>query len=359
LEEALAEMKRKPIVLSLEELTKRERETPLGVKRTGKSLAYVIYTSGSTGEPKGVMVEEEGMVNHLEAKVRELSLGEGEVVAQNASQCFDISVWQMLVGLWVGGVTEVIGKEEAASPRRLLEVTEERAVTVLEVVPSMLRAMVEEVAEGGWKPALSKLKWLVATGEALPPETCGKWLEAYPNIPVVNAYGPTECSDDVTHEFLREAPKEANTAVGHALPNLQSWVLGKELEVMPEGVAGELHVGGVGVGRGYFGRPDLTAEKFVPDPWGNGSRLYRTGDLVRRRPDGAVEYLGRVDQQVKVRGFRIELGEIEKVLGKVAGVKDCVVMARGEGSEKQLVGYVVGTVEPDAVKAARRAQLPE
>ena len=218
------------------------------------------------------------MVNHLEAKVRELSLGEGEVVAQNASQCFDISVWQMLVGLWVGGVTEVVGKEEAASPRRLLEVTEERGVTVLEVVPSMLRAMVEEV--GSWRPTHSKLKWLVATGEALPPETCAKWLEAYPAIPVVNAYGPTECSDDVTHEFLREAPKEANTAVGHALPNLQTWVLDKELEVAAGGRPGELYIGGVGGGTRLLGTAGV-----------DGGEV-RAGPVWKRRgaavPDGGL-----------------------------------------------------------------------
>ncbi|HZN93441.1 MAG TPA: condensation domain-containing protein, partial [Myxococcales bacterium] len=193
--------------------------------RTGPGgLAYVIFTSGSTGTPKGVMVEHRGMVNHLFAKVRDLELTAADAVAQTATQCFDISVWQTFVALGLGGRTEVLRDEVAQGPRALLDAIDRLGITVLEIVPSMLRAVVEEIASGG-KPRLGSLRWMVATGEALPPDLCGEWLALYPHIPVVNAYGPTECSDDVTHHFLSAAPSRPVTPIGRPILNTQAYVL--------------------------------------------------------------------------------------------------------------------------------------
>ncbi|MBV8858955.1 MAG: non-ribosomal peptide synthetase, partial [Acidobacteria bacterium] len=333
-----------------------------------RSLAYVIYTSGSTGAPKGAMVEHRGMLNHLLAKVSDLALSPADVVAQTAPLCFDISVWQMLSPLAAGARVEVIPDERAHDPARLLESVSRRGVTVLEVVPSLLRLVAGQLEGEGAEAVPESLRWLVATGEALAPAACRAWLRATRGqVPVVNAYGPTECSDDVTHEFIREEGEAggARVAVGRALANTRLYVADAELQPAPVGVAGELLVGGDGVGRGYLNRPSLTAERFIPDPFSEevGARLYRTGDLVRRLADGRIDFLGRLDHQVKVRGHRIELGEIEAAIGRHESVKDVVVVTReGAGGDKRLVAYVTvagGEGGGSGAAAELRAHLKE
>lgn len=315
-------------------------------------LAYIIYTSGSTGQPKGAMVEHRGMVNHLLLKVRDLGLTSGDTVAQNASATFDISVWQSLAALLVGGRVWICDTETAQDPERLLRDADRIGVTVLEVVPSLLRAMVVEGA--GELPGLTSLRWLVPTGEALPPEVCRAWWQRYPGIHLLNAYGPTECSDDVTHH--RVGPEDLSSSalavpIGRPLGNLKLYLVGPRMEDLPLGARGELCVGGVGVGRGYLGEPARTAEVFFPDPFADrpGSRLYRTRDLGTLRPDGVIDFLGRIDHQVKIRGFRIELREIESALGSHPDVEECLVMAREQrAGSHHLVAYVVaaGSASP-------------
>ncbi|HET9619872.1 MAG TPA: amino acid adenylation domain-containing protein, partial [Kofleriaceae bacterium] len=324
-------------------------------------LAYVIYTSGSTGVPKGAMVEQRGMVNHLFAKITDLAIHAGDCVAQNASQCFDISVWQFLSALVVGGRTHIIADDAAHDPVALLDTVHAQGVTVLEVVPSMLRAMLEEL-EPRPRPA-GALRWLMSTGEALPPELARRWLRARPDVPLVNAYGPTECSDDVTHHILRTPPTDAagQLPIGTPIANTQIYVLDAQRQLVPEGFLGELYVGGVGVGRGYLHRPDLTERAFVPDPFTAvaGARMYRTGDLGRHLPGGAIEFLGRIDHQVKVRGFRIELGDLETALERQPGVKAAAAVAAPDArGELQLVAYVVSDVEPAALRRALGDVLP-
>ncbi|HEX3186870.1 MAG TPA: amino acid adenylation domain-containing protein, partial [Pyrinomonadaceae bacterium] len=323
-----------------------------------RNLAYVIYTSGSTGLPKGAMIEQRGMINHLWAKVRDLGLNSDDVVAQTASQCFDISVWQFLAPLMVGAQVRIVPAEQAIDPVELLREVRDGGVTVLETVPSLLRVVLDEVeaeASGGrWAVASwSRLRWLIATGEALPLELCRRWQElANTGARLLNAYGPTECSDDVTHYELGDLriAGHSRVPIGRAIANTKLYVLGKQLMPVPLGVAGELYVGGDGVGRGYLGAGAVTADTFVPDPFAadGGGRLYRTGDICRYLPTGDIEFLGRVDQQVKVRGFRIELGEIEAVLATHECVRECVVEARGDAAhgEKRLVAYI--TTNPDA-----------
>lgn len=330
-----------------EELAREAFEEDLPARNVPRNLAYVIYTSGSTGKPKGAMVEQVGMVNHLYAKVNALALTENDVVAQNASQCFDISVWQMLVSLLVGGRVRIIPNETAHDPSLLLDEIETKGITVIETVPSLLRAMLKEVEQReSAAPALEQLRWMVATGEALPPDLCRQWLEAYPGIPVMNAYGPTECSDDVTHHPIDRAPA-ADTVrmpIGCPIDNTKIFILNDRQHPAPVGVAGEVYVAGVGVGRGYLNDAERTADVFVPDSFATevGSRLYKTGDLGRFLPDGNIEYLGRMDHQVKVRGYRIELGEIESVLSQHPGVQQAVVLAREDKpGDKRLVAYVV------------------
>ncbi|MEV0677483.1 amino acid adenylation domain-containing protein [Actinosynnema sp. NPDC050436] len=304
-------------------------------------LAYVIFTSGSTGAPKGAMVHRAGMVNHLLAKVEDLGLTDADSVVQNAPLTFDISVWQMLAPLVAGGRVRVVGRDTAADPDLLFGLVADERVTVLEVVPSLLRAALDAWDVLGARPKLPSLRELVVTGEALPPDLCLRWFARFPTVPLVNAYGPTECSDDVTHAFVTVGDATGpRVPIGHAVRNTSLYVLGDDLGPVPTGVPGELYVGGAGVGRGYLHDPGRTAAAFVADPF-TGGRMYRTGDRVVRREDGQLEFLERRDHQVKVRGHRIELGEVEAALRGLPEVTDAAVRVVGDGGAKRLVGYVV------------------
>ncbi|MEV7727359.1 amino acid adenylation domain-containing protein [Streptomyces sp. NPDC087917] len=330
-------------------------------------LAYVIYTSGSTGRPKGVEVTRRGMANHLLAKVEDLELTGADSIVQNASMSFDISVWQMLVAFAVGGRVRVVEEAAVADPAALFGRTADERITVLEVVPSLLRSALDAWDAGLIGFDLPALRWMVVTGEALPPDLCRRWFARFPDVPMVNAYGPTECSDDITHALVRAGDPvgEARVTIGRPVRNTRLYVLDSAMAPVPLGVPGELYAGGTGVSRGYGGRPALTAERFVPDPFGPaGSRLYRTGDVAAWNADGTVEFLGRVDHQVKVRGVRIELGEIEAALTALAEIADAAVaVRRGPLGHEQLIGYVV-TVDgaaPDAAALRERlaGTLPE
>ncbi|MFI9795327.1 amino acid adenylation domain-containing protein, partial [Streptomyces leeuwenhoekii] len=325
-------------------------------------LAYTIFTSGSTGRPKGAMVHHRGMNNHLLAKIADLGLTATDTVVQNAPLTFDISLWQMICPLLVGGRTLAVGQAVAADPDELFRRAAGERATVLEVVPSLLRAALEAWDEDTPVPALPDLRWLVVTGEELPGELCRRWSARFPAIPVVNAYGPTECSDDVTHAFLTRDQDAARTTapIGRAIRNTRLYVLSDHLQPVPAGVAGDLYVAGTGVGRGYLGDPARTAHTFVADPYtADGGRLYRTGDRVRYLPDGQLEFLGRRDNQVKIRGRRVELGEIEARLREQPGVKDAVATVTTKpGGLPRLVAHVVGDADPRAVREALARALP-
>ena len=314
---------------------------------TARNLAYVIYTSGSTGQPKGAMIEQRGMLNHLFAKIDAMELGPQDCVAQTASQCFDISVWQFLVALLVGGRVQIIPNDRAHDPTRLLLNVEQHGVSILETVPSLLRALLEIYeADPAAKPALTKLRWVTPTGEALPAALCRRWFALYPSIPLMNAYGPTECSDNVTHAIITEPLAEhiAMAPIGRPIPNAKLYILDRCLQPVPIGVSGELYIGGINVGRGYLGDVQRTEEAFVPDPFSPeaGGRLYRTGDLARYQADGTIDFQGRIDFQVKIRGYRIELGEIEATLVRHPAVQNSIVVAREDiPASPHLVAYVV------------------
>jgi amino acid adenylation domain-containing protein/non-ribosomal peptide synthase protein (TIGR01720 family) len=329
------------------------------------ALAYVIYTSGSTGVPKGAMVVQRGMLNHLFAKITDLQITHQDAIAQNASQCFDISVWQFLAALLVGGRVHILNDEIAFDSLRVLEETSRKEISILETVPSLLRAILDDESRprlGGLD--LSALRLVVVTGEALPPEVCNRWLDRYTQIPLLNAYGPTECSDDVAHHLIKEklASDVATVPIGKPLANTQLYIVDEFLEPLPIGVGGELQVGGAGVGRGYLGRPELTAEKFIPDRFSQepGGRVYRTGDRARFMGDGSIEFLGRIDNQVKVRGHRIELGEIEAALERHAMVRQAVALAREDWpGEKRLVAYLIVAAGTEVTVSEWRRYLQE
>jgi amino acid adenylation domain-containing protein len=322
----------------------------LPTRQTPANLAYVLYTSGSTGLPKGAMVNVAGMLNHIAAKSADVQLSSADVLAQNGPASFDIVVWQCLAALLVGGRAAVLGEEEAGDPAQLLLALVEQQISVLQVVPSMLRALVEEIEERdeAARPALSRLRWVVPTGDALPTDLCRRWLRLYPQIPLLNTYGSTECSDDQCHLVI-DQPAEWGAElpiapIGRPIPQLQAYVLDRWLLPMPIGVPGELYIGGTGVGRGYLDDAQRTAEAFLADPFSArpGARLYRTGDLARTLPDGTLEFLGRADHLIKVRGHRIEPGEIEQALRDLPTVREAVVVAQQrQTGEKTLVAYVV------------------
>jgi amino acid adenylation domain-containing protein/FkbM family methyltransferase len=318
-------------------------------------LAYVIYTSGSTGRPKGVMIEHGGMRNHVLAKVQELRLTAADKVAETASASFDISIWQYLAALVAGGAVRVFSGEVTMNGLQLLQEAEHQGVTVIETVPTVLAGMLEE--EG---PPLSRVRLMISNAEPLPVSLCDRWNQKYAHVSLLNAYGPTECSDDVTHWTVREPASTAMpwAFLGYPLSNTELFVFDHAGHLAPIGVAGELYVGGDGVGRGYMNQPELTAERFVPHPFSTrpGARLYRTGDLVRRVQDGNLEFVQRLDTQVKIRGNRIELGEIEAVLRASAAVAQCALVQHDTSyGDQQLVAYV--TLHPG--KSASPADLRE
>lgn len=308
------------------------------IKYHPRQLAYVLFTSGSTGKPKGVMVERKGMLNNILGKIPRLNLNEHDIIAQTASQCFDISVWQCLTASVVGACVHILPDDIAHNPKSLLEYLCDHRVTLLEVVPSLIREMLRLEA------LPLNLRWLLSIGEALPPDAARQWLTNYPKIPLMNGYGPAECSDNVAYHVIEQQPSPlvSNIPIGITTLNLQLYVLDSNLNPQVTGCIGELYVGGVGVGRGYFNKANLTSERFLPNPFASelGDRMYRTGDLARLNSDGKLEYIGRSDGQVKLRGFRIELGEIESTLGDISVIGLVAVIVReDQPGDQRLVAY--------------------
>ena len=280
----------RPQVLSLERTDSGHAPKPRPpVRPAPSSLAYVIYTSGSTGVPKGAMIEQRGMFNHLLSKISDLELSASDVVAQTAPQSFVISVWQFLAALMVGARVHICADEEVRDPALLVQEIGREGVTVLQIVPALLRAILDRMPNESAFRALSRLRWLISTGEALAPDLCRDWFRHFPDVPLINAYGSAECSDDVaTHRLTAPPASLATVPIGRAIANTRLYVLDAHLQPVPIGVAGELYVGGIGVGRGYLNDPEQTRRSFLRDPFSKrrGARLYRTGDLARWRADG-------------------------------------------------------------------------
>ncbi|HYH81260.1 MAG TPA: amino acid adenylation domain-containing protein [Longimicrobium sp.] len=326
---------------------------------TPQSLAYVIYTSGSTGRPKGVMNAHGAVVNRLCWMQAEYGIGGDDVVLQKTPVSFDVSVWELFWPLQRGARLVMARPDGHRDPLYLQSVIERSGVTTVHFVPSMLQQFVETVDAA----RCATLKRVICSGEALSPALVERFHARFPATAALhNLYGPTEAAVDVSHWACgREDPVEV-VPIGRPVWNTRLYVLDPAMEPAPVGVPGELYIGGAQVARGYLNRPSLTAARFVPDPFaaGPGARLYATGDRARWREDGALEYLGRIDQQVKIRGFRIEPGEIEAALLGVDGVRECAVVVReDEPGEKRLVAYVAGAARPGDLLATLKRALPE
>ena len=310
----------------------------LGVAVASDQLAYIYFTSGSTGEPKGAMCEHAGMLNHLYAKIDDLEIGEGEVVAQIAPQCFDISLWQLVSALLVGGRTVLVEQQAILDVERFVDTIVESRVAVIQVVPSYLEVVLSYLEQH--PRDLSALHCVSATGEALKKELVQRWFAAQPGIKLVNAYGLTETSDDTNHEVMDRVPDGDRVPLGRPVNNVRVYVVDEHLSPVPLGAPGAIVFSGVCVGRGYVNDPERTRQAYMTDPYRDGARLYRGGDYGRWQPEGKLEFLGRRDTQVKIAGFRIEIGEIENTLLRVPGVRDgAVVVAERPDQSRQLVAF--------------------
>ncbi|WP_445186980.1 non-ribosomal peptide synthetase [Pseudonocardia sp. Cha107L01] len=335
-------------------------DADLGVAVGPDQLAYIYFTSGSTGTPKGAMCEHAGMLNHVYAKIEDLGVGEGAVIAQTAPQCFDISLWQLVAALLVGGRTLLVEQKVVLDVARFVDTIADGRVGVLQVVPSYLEAVLSQLEADPRE--LPDLRCVSATGEALKPKLVQRWFAAMPGTTLVNAYGLTETSDDTNHEVMRGVPESASVPLGRCIRNVSVYVVDEQLRPVPLGAPGLIVFSGVCVGRGYVNDPERTAQAYRTDPYRPGARLYLGGDYGRWRPRGTLEFLGRRDHQVKIRGFRIEIGEIENALLRVPGVRDAaVVVLERDGQDACLVAFCAGErpVGTDAVRGRLAASLPE
>ena len=337
-----------------QEISKFERQNP-AVLLQPENLAYVIFTSGSTGRPKGAMNTHGAIYNRLLWMQQEYSLGPQDQVMQKTPFSFDVSVWEFLWPLMTGAELIVARPGGHHDPSYLQEQIARHKITTIHFVPSMLAAFLKN----GNMDRCRSLRRIICSGEALPEELAKECLEKIP-AELHNLYGPTETAVDVTHWMCHKEKLSAGICIGQPIANTQMYVLDQRMNSMPVGVQGELYIGGTGVGRGYSKKSDLTAERFVPDPFSKkaGARLYRTGDLARWRHDGNLEFLGRIDHQIKLRGFRIELGDIEAALLKHPGVAQAAVVVReDEPGQKQLVAYVVPAGEKSVSAKELRVYL--
>ncbi|MGJ5672511.1 MAG: non-ribosomal peptide synthase/polyketide synthase [Nostochopsis sp.] len=348
--ERLSEYQTKLICLDevWSEILQNKQNNPIEVV-TATDLANVIYTSGSTGKPKGVMVEHKGLVNLAQAQIQAFCLDCDSRVLQFASFSFDACISEILMS-WASGGTLYLGTKDSIMPGMpLMERLRDYGITHVTLPPSALAVLATE--------ELPKLQTIIVAGEACPAELIKLWSVGRNFF---NAYGPTEAS--VCAAIAKCTPEDNKVTIGRPIANAQIYILDSQLQPVPIGLPGELHIGGAGVARGYINRNDLTQQKFISNPFeqARGSRLYKTGDLARYLPDGNIEYLGRIDNQIKIRGFRIELGEIEAILSQHPGVRENLVVAREDiPGEKRLVAYFVPQLEQTPTNNELRIFLQE
>ncbi|MFI5783881.1 amino acid adenylation domain-containing protein [Nocardia sp. NPDC051570] len=340
----------------------RERRRPPWDNRP----RYVIYTSGTTGRPKGAIVAREGMLNHLWAKITDLAITAEDRVAFTAPLVFDISIWQMLAPLMVGATVVVVSDNDVFFPRRLCGVLARREVSIVELVPTAMGMLLDEVVHRATARPLPALRWLISTGEELKPALAERALATVPHVGLLNAYGPTECSDDVTHHVVRAVDTaDSRLPIGRPIANVTIYCL----EYSPEeglwhpaetGAIGEIFVGGISVGLGYLGNPDANRAAFFRDTFDPDSptgRLYRTGDLGIIE-DGILRYVGRTDRQVKVSGIRMELDEIEAALSRHSAISGCAVtLSDRVGPSRYLIAHYVPNTSVTAEQLKEYLQL--
>ena len=321
-------------VILLDKITlDNQSDENLNLNILPENLAYVIYTSGSTGRPKGTMLTHKGLCNLANVQKKAFGIDNQSKVMQFSSLSFDASVWETVMAMLNGATLQLTTKDVVSSGEELSKLIESEKITTITLPPSVLSVLHYK--------ELPELKTIITAGEPVANELVNKWGS---NSNFFNAYGPTETTVCASMFLCNEKTYPKGPPIGKPIDNFRLYVLDRNLNLLPEGIPGELCIGGVGLARGYLHKPDLTADKFIPDPFSNskGKRLYRTGDLVRYLPDGNIEFIGRIDEQVKVRGFRIELGEIDSQIRKLDNVLDTTVVVRENAAkEKQIIAYMV------------------
>jgi amino acid adenylation domain-containing protein len=332
---------------------------------SSRSLAYVIYTSGSTGKPKGVMIEHESVINRLHWMQSQYPIDAQDVILQKTPITFDVSVWELFWWSFVGASVYLLEPHGEKEPQVMMSVVDEQSVTVMHFVPSMLGVFLQYAVEAGRDNPLGDMRYVFTSGEALKPAHVGGFYRMLSRgdakTRLINLYGPTEATVDVSAYDCANY-SQGSVPIGAPIDNIRLYVVDEQLRLRPIGIPGELCIAGVGLARGYLNRGELTAEKFVPDPFFPGERMYRTGDRARWQPDGNIEYLGRFDHQVKIRGLRIECGEIEHALLQLGTVSDALVTTvKDRAGELALCAYVVTVYALDEreLKSTLKRSLPE
>lgn len=356
-------------LISRSELEAAKASAPEATISAG-DFAYMIYTSGSTGQPKGAINRHDGVINHMYAEFELCDFHGDSAFLQSAPSSFDISVWQFLAPLVLGGKTVIVPRETVLDPARLWSVIIEEGITVMELVPSVYKLLLDhEASLSEEERARLRLDCAMVTGEAVPVQVVNRWFELFPRIPMANLYGPTEASDDICQAILTGPvdERQVSVTIGSPLTNLHVYILDDDLQLLPLGVPGEICVSGIGVGAGYWNKPEKTAAAFTSNPYHQGFRgeiLYRTGDLGRWLPDGTIDFLGRLDHLVKIRGMRIELGEVEAAMVELPEVKDAVAVARAtDGDGKELAAYYIlhpgEKLPPQELRSRLEGSLPQ
>jgi amino acid adenylation domain-containing protein len=344
----------KTVYLNDPEIAEQRREN-LDANARPENLAYVIFTSGSTGRPKGVQIEHRAVVNFIQSMAQEPGLTAKDILVAVTTFSFDIAGLELFLPLLNGARVVIADRQTAVDPRRLAQLLESNSATVMQATPSTWRMLIES----GWagRPEMK----ILCGGEAFPPELAKELIPRCCSL--WNMYGPTETTIWSTISLISDV--NGSLPIGRPIANTQVHVLDRNLQPAPIGVPGELFIGGAGVARGYWKRPELTAERFIPNPFvrANGARIYRTGDLCRWREDGTLECLGRNDQQVKIRGYRIELGDVESRLGTHPDVQQAVVAVQESGGDKKLIAYVIPScgklVNADELRTYLSERLPD
>lgn len=327
-------------------------------KVTSENLVYVLFTSGSTGEPKGVAVEHRQLLNYLYGILEKLNLPAGASYATVSTFAADLGNTAIFPALCTGGCLHIISSERASDPAALAAYCDRYSVDCLKIVPSHLATLLASSS------AILPRQRLVLGGEAASWELIHQIQQQSPNCQILNHYGPTETTVGVLTYCVDQLSHAATVPLGRPLANTQIYVLDQQLRLVPIGVPGELYISGAGLARGYLHRPQLTAERFINNPFGDGSRLYKTGDIARYLPDGNIEFLGRVDDQVKIRGFRVELGEIEALLRQYPGIRQASAIVREDvPGDQRLVAYLVlnrqSAIDVVAIRSFLQTKLPE
>ena len=327
-------------VINIDDENLYKEEVDISSINEPTDLAYIIYTSGTTGNPKGVMIQHNNVIRLIANSKMQFDFNQNDVWTMFHSFCFDFSVWEMYGALLYGGKLVLLPRIKAKDTRAFLKILQEKKVTVLNQTPPAFNALLgEELKEE--EPKLN-IRFIVFGGEALKPIMLKEWKNRYPDTKLINMYGITETTVHVTYKEITDYEIDNNISnIGRPIPTLKTYIMDKNLKLLPIGVEGELCVAGDGVGRGYLNKIELTSEKFVSNPYNEEERLYRSGDLGRILPNGEIEYIGRKDNQVKIRGFRIEIGEIEANLLKYENIKNAVVINYNDNGNNSLCAYVV------------------